>query len=448
MPSIISITTQDVRFPTSLELDGSDAVNVDPDYSAAYVVIRTDVGDEGHGLVFSCGRGNDIITYAIDAYSRLLLGRDIDELIYDLGNASKRLIHDSQLRWLGPEKGVTQMAAGALVSALWDIRARRENKPLWLLLSEMPAEEIVDVVDFTHIRDALNPQQALDILRAGEEGKAARIASLMTDGYPAYTTSPGWLGYSDEKLVRLSKEAVADGFSMIKLKVGGDIKDDRRRMAIAREAVGNLPIAIDANQRWEVSEAIDWVKQLAEYDPYWIEEPTSTDDILGHADIRRGVWPVRVATGEAVASRIVFKQLMQAGAIDVLQLDSTRVGGVNENIANLLLAARFGVPVCPHAGGVGLCELVQHFSFFDYAAITGTQEGRMIEYVDHLHEHFAEPVRILNGRYKAPRRPGTGAEMLSESRTTWEFPTGAGWLEVGDRAAVTGASLVPAGGVR
>lgn len=448
MPSIISITTQDVRFPTSLELDGSDAVNVDPDYSAAYVVIRTDAGDEGHGLVFSCGRGNDIITYAIDAYSRLLLGRDIDELIYDLGNASKRLIHDSQLRWLGPEKGVTQMAAGALVSALWDIRARRENKPLWLLLSEMPAEEIVDVVDFTHIRDALNPQQALDILRAGEEGKAARIASLMTDGYPAYTTSPGWLGYSDAKLVRLSKEAVADGFSMIKLKVGGDINDDRRRMAIAREAVGNLPIAIDANQRWEVSEAIDWVKQLAEYDPYWIEEPTSTDDILGHADIRRGVWPVRVATGEAVASRIVFKQLMQAGAIDVLQLDSTRVGGVNENIANLLLAARFDVPVCPHAGGVGLCELVQHFSFFDYAAITGTQEGRMIEYVDHLHEHFAEPVRILNGRYTAPRRPGTGAEMLSASRTTWEFPTGAGWLEVGDRAAVTGSSLVPAGGVR
>ncbi|MEW1821594.1 enolase C-terminal domain-like protein [Arthrobacter sp. NPDC080031] len=448
MPSIISITTQDVRFPTSLELDGSDAVNVDPDYSAAYVVICTDAGEEGHGLVFSCGRGNDIITYAIDAYSRLLLGRDIDELIYDLGNASKRLIHDSQLRWLGPEKGVTQMAAGALVSALWDIRARRENKPLWLLLSEMPAEEIVDAVDFTHIRDALNPQQALDILRTGEEGKAARIASLMTDGYPAYTTSPGWLGYSDEKLVRLSKEAVADGFSMIKLKVGGDIDDDRRRMAIAREAVGNLPIAIDANQRWEVSEAIDWVKQLAEYDPYWIEEPTSTDDILGHADIRRGVSPVRVATGEAVASRIVFKQLMQAGAIDVLQLDSTRVGGVNENIANLLLAARFGVPVCPHAGGVGLCELVQHFSFFDYAAITGTQEGRMIEYVDHLHEHFAEPVRILNGRYAAPRRPGTGAEMLSASRTTWEFPTGAGWLEVGDRAAVTGASLVPAGGVR
>jgi L-fuconate dehydratase len=448
MPSITSISTQDVRFPTSLELDGSDAVNVDPDYSAAYVVIRTDAGDEGHGFVFSCGRGNDILTAAIDAYARLLVGRDIDGLIYDLGGASKRLVHDSQLRWLGPEKGVTQMACGALVSALWDIRARRENKPLWLLLSEMSPEELVSVVDFTHIRDALSPEEALEILRAGQDGKAARIAAVKADGFPAYTTSPGWLGYSDEKLVRLSKEAAAEGFSMIKLKVGGDLKDDRRRMALAREAVGDLPIAIDANQRWEVSEAIDWVNELAEFNPYWIEEPTSTDDILGHADIRKGVAPVRVATGEAVASRIVFKQLLQAGAIDVLQLDSTRVGGVNENIANLLLAAKFGVPVCPHAGGVGLCELVQHFSFFDYAVVSGSQEGRMIEYVDHLHEHFAEPVRIIGGRYAAPVLPGTGAEMLSASRSRWEFPAGSGWQEVGSRAAVTGASLAPAGAAR
>jgi L-fuconate dehydratase len=448
MPSITSVSTQDVRFPTSLELDGSDAVNVDPDYSAAYVVIRTDAGDEGHGFVFSCGRGNDILTAAIDAYARLLVGRDIDGLIYDLGGASKRLVHDSQLRWLGPEKGVTQMACGALVSALWDIRARRENKPLWLLLSEMSPEELVSVVDFTHIRDALSPEEALEILRAGQDGKAARIAAVKADGFPAYTTSPGWLGYSDEKLVRLSKEAAAEGFSMIKLKVGGDLKDDRRRMALAREAVGDLPIAIDANQRWEVSEAIDWVNELAEFNPYWIEEPTSTDDILGHADIRKGVAPVRVATGEAVASRIVFKQLLQAGAIDVLQLDSTRVGGVNENIANLLLAAKFGVPVCPHAGGVGLCELVQHFSFFDYAVVSGSQEGRMIEYVDHLHEHFAEPVRIIGGRYAAPVLPGTGAEMLSASRSRWEFPAGSGWQEVGSRAAVTGASLAPAGAAR
>lgn len=444
MSTIDSISTEDIRFPTSLDLDGSDAVNVDPDYSAAYVTIRVGTGETGHGFVFTCGRGNEIVTRAIDAYAQLLIGRDIDELIYDLGNASKRLVHDSQLRWLGPEKGVTQMACGALISALWDIRARRENKPLWLLLSEMSPEELVDVVDFTHIRDALSPAQALDILRRGQEGKPERIASLKAEGYPAYTTSPGWLGYSDEKLVRLSKEAVADGFSMIKLKVGGDLADDRRRMALARAAVGTLPIAIDANQRWEVSEAIDWVNQLAEFDPYWIEEPTSTDDILGHAEIRRGISPVRVATGEAVANRIVFKQLLQAQAIDVLQLDATRVAGVNENIATLLLAARFEVPVCPHAGGVGLCEVVQHASFFDYAAITGTQENRVIEYVDHLHEHFVEPVRIRGGRYAAPRLPGTGSEMLPASLERWSFPSGPGWQEIGDRAAVTGAARAAA----
>jgi L-fuconate dehydratase len=441
MSRISAISTHDIRFPTSLELDGSDAVNVDPDYSAAYVIVRTDEGEEGHGFVFTGGRGNEIIVRAIESFGALLIGLDANELVKDLGEASRRLVHDSQLRWLGPEKGVSHMACGALISALWDLRARREGKPLWLLLSELSPEELVDVVDFTHISDALSRAQALDILRAGQEGKAERIAALQRDGYPAYTTSPGWLGYSDEKLVRLSREAAADGFSMIKLKVGGSLDDDRRRLRLAREAVGSLPIAIDANQRWDVPEAIEWVNALREFEPYWIEEPTSTDDILGHATIRRGVAPVRVATGEAVANRIVFKQLLQAGAIDVLQLDSTRVAGVNENIANVLLAARFGVPVCPHAGGVGLCELVQHFSFFDFAAVSTSQEGRMIEYVDHLHEHFAEPVRIERGRYLAPQRPGTSAEMLAASRERWEFPSGAGWLEVGDRAAVSVPTL-------
>ncbi|WP_138442620.1 enolase C-terminal domain-like protein [Sinomonas susongensis] len=441
MARISSITTQDIRFPTSLELDGSDAVNVDPDYSAAYVVIRTDAGEEGHGFVFTGGRGNEIVVRAIQSYGELLTGLDADALVADLGEASRRLVHDSQLRWLGPEKGVSHMACGALVNALWDLRARREGKPLWLLLSELSPEEIVDVIDFTHISDALSPAQALDLLRAGQSGKEERIAALQSDGYPAYTTSPGWLGYSDEKLVRLSREAVADGFSMIKLKVGGSVEDDRRRLGLARGAVGTLPIAIDANQRWDVPEAIEWVKALAEFEPYWIEEPTSTDDILGHAAIRKGVSPIRVATGEAVANRIVVKQLLQAGAIDVLQIDSTRVAGVNENIANVLLAAQFGVAVCPHAGGVGLCELVQHFSFFDYAAVSGTQEDRMIEYVDHLHEHFADPVRIDRGRYLAPQRPGTGAEILAASRERWEFPSGPGWLEVGSRAAVSSPSL-------
>ncbi|HEY9477687.1 MAG TPA: enolase C-terminal domain-like protein [Microbacteriaceae bacterium] len=441
MSRIVSAPTEDIRFPTSLELDGSDAVNVDPDYSAAYVTLRTDAGDEGHAFVFTCGRGNDIVTHAIDAYADLLIGADVEELIGDLGSASKRLIHDSQLRWLGPEKGVSQMACGALINALWDIRARRENKPLWLLLSEMSPEELVGVVDFTHIGNALTPADALDILRRGQDGKAERIAALTANGYPAYTTSPGWLGYSDEKLVRLSKQAVADGFSMIKLKVGGSVEDDRRRLRLTREAVGSVPIGIDANQRWEAPEAIEWVNQLAEFEPYWIEEPTSTDDILGHAEIRAGISPIRVATGEAVANRIVFKQLLQARAIDVLQLDATRVGGVNENVANLLLAAQFGVPVCPHAGGVGLCEVVQHFSFFDYAAVSASQDGRMIEYVDHLHEHFVEPVRIVAGRYAAPLRPGIGSEIVPASRARWAFPDGAGWLEVGDRAAVTGAAI-------
>ncbi|WP_104136334.1 MULTISPECIES: enolase C-terminal domain-like protein [unclassified Cryobacterium] len=436
MSKITSVRTQDVRFPTSLELDGSDAVNVDPDYSSAYVVISTDSGETGHGFVFTCGRGNEIVTAAIRSYGQLLVGRNIDELIGDLGEASRRLVHDSQMRWLGPEKGVSHMACGALTNALWDLRAKREKKPLWLLLSEMPVEEVVSVVDFTHIQNALTPSDALDLLSRGASGKEARIAQLQLDGFPAYTTTPGWLGYSDEKLVRLSRQAVADGFGMIKLKVGGNLADDRRRMRLAREAVGSqVKISIDANQRWEAQEAIDWVNELAEFDPWWIEEPTSTDDILGHAQIRRGVKPVKVATGEAVANRIVFKQLLQAEAIDVIQIDSTRVAGVNENVANLLLAAKFDIPVCPHAGGVGLCELVQHFSFFDYAAVSGTMDNRMIEFVDHLHEHFTEPARVENGRYQAPRLPGTSAEMHPASRDRWEFPAGAGWLEITQGAA-------------
>lgn len=434
MSKIASVRSTDIRFPTSLELDGSDAVNVDPDYSAAYVEIATDEGESGYGLVFTCGRGNDIVTAAMDSYGELLVGKDTDALINNLGDSSRRLVHDSQMRWLGPEKGVSHMACGGLINAMWDIRARREKKPLWLLLSEMPAEEIISAVDFTHIRNALTPGDAFDILKKGNSGKEARIAELKEHGYPAYTTTPGWLGYSDEKLVRLSKEAVADGFGMIKLKVAGSIEDDRRRLSLARDAVGpDVRIAIDANQRWEEQEAIDWVNQLQDFKPYWIEEPTSTDDILAHAAIRKAVHPIKVVTGEAVQNRIIFKQMLQAGAIDIMQIDSTRVAGVNENIANLLLAARFETPVCPHAGGVGLCELVQHFSFFDYAAITGTMEDRVIEYVDHLHEHFAEPAVVSNGRYQAPLLPGIGAEMLPESTSRWSYPSGAVWQQLNAR---------------
>lgn len=429
MTKVLNIVAQDVRFPTSVQLDGSDAVNVDPDYSAAYVVVELDSGEQGHAFVFTCGRGNEIVTHAIEVYSKLLVGRNADRLVGDLGEASRMLVHDSQLRWLGPEKGVSHMACGALLDALWDIKARRAEKPLWLLLSEMPPEEIVDVVDFSHLRDDLTPDQALEILRNARSGQQQRIAELNSGGYPAYTTTPGWLGYSDEKLVRLSHEAVRDGFTMIKLKVGGSLEDDHRRLSLMRREFPDIAIAIDANQRWEVDEAIRWVRELAAYQPYWVEEPTSTDDILGHAAIRSAVAPVRVATGEAVANRIVFKQLLQAEAIDVLQLDATRVAGVNENIATLLLAARHGIPVCPHGGGVGLCEIVQHLAFFDYAAVSASKQDRFIEYVGHLHEHFAEPIEVSNGVYRAPKRPGTGAEMVASSRQRWGYPTGAGWQE-------------------
>ncbi len=431
MPVITSVRSYDVRFPTSLELDGSDAVNVDPDYSAAYAVLEADNGERGYGLVFTAGRGNEVVAKAIESYGARLVGLELDDLVSDLGAAAKRLVHDSQLRWLGPEKGVSHMAAGAVINTLWDVRARREGKPLWRLLAEMSPEEIVSAIDFTHIQNALTPEEALEILRAGEVGKAERLAELAANGHPAYTTTPGWLGYSDEKLVRLSKEAVAAGYDMIKLKVGTSLEDDVRRMRLAREAVGpEIRISIDANQRWEVDEAIAWTNALAEFDPFWIEEPTSTDDVLGHADIRRGVAPIKVATGEAVMNRIIFKQMLQAGSLDVLQLDSTRVAGVNENLAILVMAKKFGVPVCPHAGGVGLCELVQHYSFFDYAALTGEIGWKRVEFVDHLHEHFVEPARVVNGSYVAPVLPGTGAEMVAQSRDRWVFPDGAGWVEL------------------
>ncbi|MEV4616073.1 L-fuconate dehydratase [Kitasatospora sp. NPDC049258] len=426
---ITAVNTYDIRFPTSRELDGSDAMNPDPDYSAAYLVLRTSAGGhEGHGFTFTIGRGNDVQVAAIDALSAHVLGRPVAELCADPGSLYRDLIGDSQLRWLGPEKGVMHMAIGAVVNAVWDLAAKREGKPLWQLLADADPAWLVSQVDFRYIADALTPDEALELLAKGKEGRAERTAHLLRTGYPAYTTSPGWLGYSDEKLTRLAKQAVADGFTQIKLKVGADLDDDIRRCRAARAAVGpDIRMAIDANQRWNVGEAIEWTNALAEFDPYWIEEPTSPDDVLGHATIRRGVSPVKVATGEHVQNRIVFKQLLQADAIDILQLDSVRVGGVNENLAILLLAAKFGVPVCPHAGGVGLCELVQHLSMFDYVALTGTTEDRVIEFVDHLHQHFLDPVVIDAGRYQAPTAPGFSATMYQATIDTYHYPDGAFW---------------------
>jgi L-fuconate dehydratase len=420
--SISDIDTFDIRFPTSTMLDGSDAMNPDPDYSAAYVRLATDAGDSGHGFVFTIGRGNDVQLAAVRSVAEQLRGQEVEPLLADMGGTWRRFVHDSQLRWLGPEKGVMHMAIGAVVNALWDLKAKRAGKPLWLLLSEMSPRELVDLVDFRYLTDALTPDQALEILEAAAPGREERRRTLEEHGYPAYTTTPGWLGYDDDKLVRLAREAVEEGFEQIKLKVGSDLDEDVRRLKLARDTVGpDIRIAIDANQRWDVDEAIAWTNRLAQFDLAWIEEPTSPDDVLGHARIAREVAPVPVATGEHMANRVIAKQLLQAGGAEVLQIDATRVAGVNENIANLLLAARFGVRVCPHAGGVGLCEAVQHLSMFDFVAVSGSVQDRYLEYVDHLHEHFVVPTDVRNGRYWPPSAPGAGMEMHAGSLEQHRF---------------------------
>jgi L-fuconate dehydratase len=428
---IVELEVRDVRFPTSRTLDGSDAMNPLPDYSAAYVVAHTSTGDEGHSLVFTIGRGTDVVVAAIKAFAPLVVGLEVADALGDLGGFSRRLGDDSPLRWLGPEKGVVHMAHGAIVNAMWDLRARREGKPLWRLLGELSPEELVDLVDFRYLSDAITPGEALALLRAAEPGRAERTQRLLAQGYPAYTTTPGWLGYDDEKLVRLSREAVADGFTQIKLKVGADLEDDRRRMRLTREAVGpDVRVAIDANQVWGTERAIEWVQALREFDPFWIEEPTAPDDVLAHAAIRKAVAPVKLATGEHGHNAILFKQLLQADAVDIVQIDACRVAGVNENIAILLLAAKYGVPVCPHAGGVGLCEMVQHLAMFDYVAVSGSWEDRVIEYVDHLHEHFVDPVELRDARYVAPTSAGGGARMVDESLRQYGFPDGDAWRGV------------------
>jgi L-fuconate dehydratase len=430
--TITALETTDVRFPTSRSLDGSDAMNPDPDYSAAYVVLRTDADDglEGHGFAFTLGRGTDVQVAAIEALAPLVVGQELEAVLADTGAFWRRLASDSQLRWLGPEKGVVHMATGAVVNALWDLYAKREGKPLWKLLADMTPEQIVALVDFRHISDALAPEEALELLRERVAGRAERERALLADGLPAYTTSAGWLGYSDDKLRTLVGEALAAGFTHIKLKVGADVEDDLRRCAIAREAMGpDASLLVDANQVWDVGTAIDWVQRLAPHGIGWIEEPTSPDDILGHAAIARAVAPVAVATGEHCHNRVMFKQLMQAEAIGACQIDACRLGGVNEVVAVLLLAAKFGVPVCPHAGGVGLCELVQHLAAFDFVAVGGSLEGRVVEYVDHLHEHFVDPCVVEHARYRAPQAPGYSSEMRAESLARYAFPHGPVWAE-------------------
>jgi len=423
MTRITGLRTLDLRFPTSATLDGSDAMNPDPDYSAAYVILDTDVaGLTGHGLTFTIGRGNEVCVAAIEALRDLVVGLDLDWIAADAGRFWRHITSDSQLRWIGPDKGAIHLAAGAVVNAVWDLWAKAAGKPLWRLIAEMSPEEIVRAVDFRYLTDCITPDEALALLRSREAGKAERIAMLEAEGYPCYTTSAGWLGYSDEKLRRLAEDAVAAGFNHLKLKVGANLDDDIRRLRIAREAIGpDRALMIDANQVWEVDQAIEWVNALAFAKPWFIEEPTSPDDVLGHAAIRRGIGDVKIATGEMCQNRILFKQFIMAGAIDIVQIDACRIGGVNEILAVLLMAAKYDLPVCPHAGGVGLCEYVQHLAMIDYVAISGTREGRVIEYVNHLHEHFLDPCTIRDAAYLPPTRPGFSIEMKPETLDRFRF---------------------------
>jgi L-fuconate dehydratase len=428
-PRITALQAHDVRFPTSDDHHGSDAMNPDPDYSAAVAILETDAPElTGHGLTFTIGRGNEICVAAIRAFERHVVGRDLDEIEADTGAFWRSLAGDSQLRWLGPEKGVVHLALAAVVNAVWDLLARRARKPLWKYLADLEPASIVRAVDFRHITDALLPDQALEMLEAKREGRARREAELLRQGYPAYVTSAGWLGYDEDTIRTRCRAAVADGWTHFKIKVGADLEDDVRRCRFVREEIGpDRKLMVDANQVWDVDEAIQHVEALAGFDLWWVEEPTSPDDILGHARIAKAVQPIRVATGEHCHNRVMVKQLLQAGAVDVLQIDGCRLGGINEVIASILLAARFDVPVCPHAGGVGLCEHVQHFSAFDYIAVSGSLENRITEYADHLHEHFVQPVVMRDGHYVLPDAPGLGVEFRPESLLEYAFPDGPVW---------------------
>jgi L-fuconate dehydratase len=424
---ITNLRVRDIRFPTSRTLDGSDSLNLG-DYSATYVVVETDGEPAGHGLTFTNGRGNELCVAAVHALKHHAVGRDVDGILADMRGFYRDLTLDKQLRWLGPEKGILHMATGALLNAIWDLWARREGKPLWKLLVDLAPEQIVAAIDFSYVTDVLTPEQALDLLRQRQAGKAGREAEMRERGYPAYTTSTGWLGYSDDKVRRLCREALAQGWTAFKMKVGTSLQDNLRRAALMREEIGpDRRLMMDANQCWDVPEAIRQMRELRRFDPWWIEEPTSPDDVLGHAAIARAIAPIGVATGETCQNRVVFKQLLQAEAIRFLQLDSCRIGGVNEALSILLMAARFGVAVCPHAGGVGLCEYVQHLSIFDYVGVSGSLENRVCEYVDHLHEHFVDPCVVRGARYLAPTRPGYSVAMKPDSLDEYEFPTGLAW---------------------
>ncbi len=429
MTTITRLTARDIRFPTSQHLDGSDAMNPDPDYSCVYATLHTDTdGLEGNGITFTIGRGNELCTQAVDALAPLVVGKSLEEITADMAGFWRTITGDSQLRWVGPEKGVIHLATAAVVNAVWDLYAKREAKPLWQLLADMTPQQLVDCIDFRYITDALTPSEAVALLEKHADSKADRIAEMQRDGYPSYTTSAGWLGYSDEKLRQLCRDSLAAGWSTFKIKVGRSLEDDIRRSRIIREEIGwDRRLMMDANQVWEVDEAIDNMRQLAKFKPWFIEEPISPDDILGHARIAKAIAPIKVATGEHCHNRVMFKQFLQADGLQVCQIDSCRIGGVNEILSVMLMAAKFGVPVCPHAGGVGLCEYVQHLALFDYIAISASLEDRICEYADHLHEHFVNPLVMQNGRYMPPTAPGYSITMTPESLSEFDFATGTAW---------------------
>ena len=420
MAKIVKLTTYDLRFPTSDHLDGSDAMNPDPDYSAAYVIIESDQSSlKGHSFAFTLGRGNDLCCDAIKALQHLVIGLDINWIRDNQSLFSRRMTSDSQLRWVGPEKGIIHMASGAIINAVWDLLSKLENKPLWQLVSDMNSDQISSAIDFRHITDFLDQDEAIEILKSHQKTKLDRVSILENEGYPCYVTSAGWLGYSDKKLERLCEEAKVSGFEYVKLKVGKDLKDDMRRLEIARTTLGpDIKIMIDANQVWEVDQAIKWMKSLAEFDPYFIEEPTSPDDIIGHKKIKDAIYPIKVATGEAVQNRVIFKQLISENAIDIVQVDACRMGGLNEVLAVQLMASKQGLPVWPHAGGVGLCEYSQHLAMIDYLCISGRKDEQVVEYVDHLHEHFLNPCQIKNAAYMLPKESGFSVEMKPSTLTS------------------------------
>lgn len=431
MTTITQVEVQDIRFPTSRSLDGSDAMNAAPDYSATYVILHVDDGGpEGHGLTFTIGRGNEIVVTAVRSLAPLVEGRSLAAITENMGAFWREFTGDSQLRWIGPDKGAIHLATAAIVNALWDLWAKREGKPVWKLLADMTPEQLVRCLDFRFVTDALTPEEAIALLRRQQAGKADREAEMRRDGYPGYTTSAGWLGYDDDKVRRLAREALAQGWTHFKQKIGGNLEEDASRAALLREEIGwDNVLMMDANQVWEVDETVAKMRRLAEFDPLWIEEPTSPDDILGHAEIRHRVAPIGVASGEHCHNKVMFKQFFQAEALDYCQLDAARLGGLNEVILVMLMAAKFGVPVCPHGGGVGLCEYTQHLSLFDYIAVSGSLEGRVLEYVDHLHEHFLDPVVIERGRYRVPEAPGYSITMRPDALARHRFPDGAAWQE-------------------